>query len=97
VPRCEWDHRLANALWAAGDPERALDARLDALDHGCLSPDDEADVRYHLGARLQRAGQLERAAVEYERVLRLHPDHQRARDNLGWARLAQALRLILPL
>jgi hypothetical protein len=89
VPRCEWDRRLATAMWAEADPERALDARIDALEHHCLWGADEADVRFHLGARLQRRGQLGRAADEYDRVLALVPDHAAALINRGWARLRE--------
>jgi hypothetical protein len=87
VPRCEWDRRLAATMWAEADPERALDARLDALERGCLAGADEADARFHLGARLQRGGDLVRAAAEYDRVLALAPDHVGALINRGWARL----------
>ena len=79
VPRCQWDRRLVAVLEGDGDIERALDARADALDHGCLSPRDEADARFYLGARLQRAGELARAVAEYDRVLALRPDDARAR------------------
>lgn len=87
VPRCEWDRRLAATMWAEAEPERALDARIDALAHHCLAGADEADARFHLGARLQRDGQLARAAAEYDRVLALVPDHAAALINRGWARL----------
>ena len=42
-------------------------------------------MRFYLGARLQRRGQLARAAAEYDRVLALRPDHARARVNRAWA------------
>jgi tetratricopeptide (TPR) repeat protein len=87
VPRCEWDRRLAEALAADGEAEAALDARFDALDRGCLTGDDEADVRFYRGARRQRAGELVAAAAEYDRVLAHRPDDARALVNRGWARL----------
>jgi tetratricopeptide (TPR) repeat protein len=87
VSRCEWDRRLAVTMWGEADPERALDARVDALAHGCLDAADEADTRFHLGARLQQGGELGRAAAEYDRVLQLAPDHVGALVNRGWARL----------
>lgn len=87
VPRCEWDRRLAAALWDEGDPERAVDARIDALDHRCLGRDDEVDTRFYLGARLQRAGQVALAVAQYDRLLALAPDHAAALINRGWARL----------
>jgi hypothetical protein len=87
LSRCEWDRRLAAVLDGDGDPERALDARVDALAHDCLAPADEAETRYYLGARLQRAGELARATAEYDRVLALRPDHRRARINRAWAML----------
>ena len=85
VSRCEWDRRLVAVLEGDGDFERALDARSDGLDHGCLSPRDEADARFYLGARWQRAGELARAVAEYNRVLALRPDDARARLNRAWA------------
>jgi tetratricopeptide (TPR) repeat protein len=85
VDACEWQRRLAAALEGDGDPERALDARSVALARGC--PVDEAEVRYFLGARLQREGQLTRARAEYDRVLALRPDDTRALTNRGFARL----------
>jgi len=91
VPRCEWDRRLAAVLDADGDFDRALDARGDALARGCLSPAEEADARFYLGARLQRQGQLARAAAEYDRVLALRPDDARARTNRAWALLPSAM------
>jgi len=88
VSRCDWDRRLAALLDADGDYDRALDARADALAAACpLSPADEADARFYLGARLQRDGQLARAAAEYDRVLALRPDDARARTNRAWALL----------
>ncbi|HXU69667.1 MAG TPA: hypothetical protein VN947_10070 [Polyangia bacterium] len=87
VSRCEWQRRLAAVLDGDGDPDRALDVRADALAAGCLSGRDEADARFYLGARLQRDGQLARAAVEYDRVLALRPDDTRARTNRAWALL----------
>jgi tetratricopeptide (TPR) repeat protein len=87
VSRCEWDRRLGAVLDSDGDFDRALDARADALAAGCLSPSDEADARFYLGARLQRAGQLAAAAAEYDRVLALRPDDARARTNRAWALL----------
>ena len=91
VSRCEWDRRLAALLDADGDFDRALDARADALTAGCLHGADEADARFYLGARLQRAGHLARAAAEYDRVLALRPDDPRARTNRAWALLPSAL------
>jgi tetratricopeptide (TPR) repeat protein len=100
VDRCEWDRRLAATLDAEGDPERALDARADAAGRRCLAPRDEADVRFYLGARLQRAGQLARATAEYDRALALDPAHAAARRNRAWALLpseiARLLRTIAP-
>src|SRR5207249_1980731 len=64
-----------------------LDARAQALAHGCLTPSEEADVRFYLGARLQRAGQLGAARSEYDRALALRPDHAAALANRGFARL----------
>ncbi|MCA1664215.1 MAG: hypothetical protein LC659_08100, partial [Myxococcales bacterium] len=99
VSRCEWDRRLAAVLEGDGDVERALDVRGDALDHGCLAPRDEADARFYVGARLQRAGELARAVAEYDRVLLLRPDDARARLNRAWAlvpgELARSLRAIV--
>jgi hypothetical protein len=96
VSRCEWDRRLAALLDGDGDPERALDARVDALAHDCLSPAEEADARFYLGARLQRRGELARAAAEYDRVLALRPGDARARINRAWAilpsEIARSLR-----
>ena len=89
VPRCEWDRRLAAALDGEADFDRALDARLDALARGCLAPRREADVRFELASRWQRAGELDRAAAEYDRVLALAPDHAAALINRGYARLAR--------
>jgi Flp pilus assembly protein TadD len=45
------------------------------------------ETRYHLGARLQRAGRLALAAREYDRVLQLDPTHARARLNRAYAEL----------
>ena len=87
VPRCEWDRRLAATLDEQGEPERALDARVDALGRHCLDAAAEAATRFYLGARLQRAGDVAAAAREYDRVLVLAPDHAAARINRGWARL----------
>jgi tetratricopeptide (TPR) repeat protein len=87
VPRCEWDRRLAVALDGEGATERALDVRVHALELGCLSAHEEAELRYFLGARAQREGHLERATSEYERVLELEPAHRRARLNRAYARL----------
>ena len=91
VSRCEWDRRLVAVLEGDGDFERALDVRGDALDRDCLGPADEAEARFYLGARLQRAGQLARAVAEYDRVLALRPDDARARLNRAWALLPDAL------
>ena len=85
VARCEWDRRLAAVLDGDGDFDRALDARADALARGCLAPTDEADTRFYLAARLQRQGDLARAAAEYDRVLTLRPTDPRARINRAWA------------
>jgi hypothetical protein len=90
VERCQWDRRLAAALDGEARFDRALDARLDALERGCLRTDEEADVRFRFGARLQLAGELARAAAEYDRVLAIAPDHVSARVNRGFARLASA-------
>jgi tetratricopeptide (TPR) repeat protein len=87
VGRCEWDRRLAQALDDDGDPERALDARADALERACLGDQEAAQTRFLLGARLQRNGQLERASAEYDRALALAPTHAGALINRGWARL----------
>ena len=78
-------------------PTRALDARADALAAGCLHGADEADARFYLGARLQRAGHLARAAAEYDRVLALRPDDPRARTNRAWALLPSELARALVL
>jgi tetratricopeptide (TPR) repeat protein len=91
LSRCEWDRRLVAVLEGDGDFERALDVRADALIHACLSPSDEADARFYLGARLQRAGQLARAVAEYDRVLALRPGDARARLNRAWALLPDEL------
>jgi len=37
VPQCEWDSRLAAAWDAQARPDRALAARLSAVEHGCLT------------------------------------------------------------
>src|SRR5215831_3247066 len=87
IARCEWDRRLAAALYAEADPDRALDARAQALAHGCLSPNEEADLRFHLGARLQARGQLRGALSEYDRALALRPDDVFTLANRGFARL----------
>jgi tetratricopeptide (TPR) repeat protein len=87
VDRCTWDRRLATALDAEGRVDRALDTRLDALERGCLQPADEAVVRFRLGARLQLAGDLARAAVEYDKVLAITPNQVSALINRGYARL----------
>ncbi|MGZ3428966.1 MAG: hypothetical protein ACXVCV_20075, partial [Polyangia bacterium] len=91
LSRCEWDRRLARLLDADGDPEGALDARADALAHACLPPAEEADARFYLAARLQRRGELARAAAEYDRVLALRPDDARARINRAWATVPSAI------
>ncbi len=100
LSRCDWDRRLAAVLDGDGDPERALDARADALAHGCLGPGDEAETRFYLGARLQRDGELARAVAEYDRVLALRPDHVAARTNRAWAllpsQIAQTLSDLVP-
>jgi hypothetical protein len=75
------------AWFAEGLPERALDARVTALEHGCLTHGEEADVRFHLGARAQRAGDLARAIGEYDQVLALEPGHRAALENRAHARL----------
>ncbi|MDB4965432.1 MAG: hypothetical protein JWN44_1121 [Myxococcales bacterium] len=95
LDRCEWDRRLAAVLDADGDPERALDARLDAAARACLAAADEADVRFYAGARLQRAGQLARARAEYDRALTLVPTHAGARRNRAWAQLPSEIARIL--
>jgi tetratricopeptide (TPR) repeat protein len=87
VPRCQWDRRLADALAGDGEAERALDARFDALERGCLDRDEEAEVRFYRGARRQRAGDLVGAAADYDRVLVRRPDDARALVNRGFARL----------
>lgn len=87
VPRCEWDRRLARALDEEARPDAALEARVAALEHGCLSPREEASVRYYLGAAAQREGRLERATSEYDRALELDPRHRGARLNRAYARL----------
>lgn len=87
VPRCAWQRRLAAALEGEGDPDRALSARARALDDRCLAPDEEAEVRYHLGARLQRDGRLAEAAAQYDLALARRPDDARALANRGFARL----------
>jgi hypothetical protein len=87
VSPCEWDRRLASALYAEALPERALDARVDALGRGCASPAEEADVRFHLGARLQLNGKLAEARAEYDRVLAIDPGHRAALVNRAYARL----------
>ncbi len=92
VGRCEWDRRLAAVLDGDADVDGALDARADALAHDCLSPAEEADARFYLGARWQRAGELARAAAEYDRVLALHPDDARARLNRAWALFPDEMR-----
>jgi tetratricopeptide (TPR) repeat protein len=89
VPPCEWDRRLGAVLDQEGRPDRALDARVDALDRGCLSPQEEADVRFRLGARLLLAGRASDAAVEYDRVLAIEPKHVAALVNRGFARLVR--------
>lgn len=88
VPPCEWDRRLGRALDDEGDADGALDARRDALTRGCLGAVEEADVRFYLGARKQRIGDLAGAAGEYDRALLLAPNDARALVNRGWARLA---------
>jgi hypothetical protein len=95
VARCEWDRRLAAVLDGDGDPERALDARADALARNCLAGDEEADARFYVGARLQRRGELAAAAAEYDRVLELRPNDARARVNRAWARLPAELERTL--
>jgi tetratricopeptide (TPR) repeat protein len=79
--------RLATLLDGAGDPERALDARARALDAGCLTAAEEIPVRFHLGARWQRAGRAREALLAYERVLALAPEHVGALVNRGYLRL----------
>ncbi len=87
VPPCEWDRRLARVLDDDGDSDGALDARRDALTRGCLRGAEEADARFYVGARLQRAGDLAGAARQYDRALAIAPDDARALVNRGWARL----------
>jgi hypothetical protein len=87
VAPCEWGRRLARVLEDDGDPAGALEARHDALTRGCLTGAEEADVRFYLGARRQRAGDLAGAAAEYDRALALQPDDGRALINRGWARV----------
>jgi tetratricopeptide (TPR) repeat protein len=87
VAACEWQRRLAAALDGEGDTDGALDARARALDGGCLAGADEAETRYRLGARLQRAGRLREAAAQYDRALTLEPDDARILANRGFARL----------
>jgi hypothetical protein len=89
VPRCEWDRRLIRALDGEADFDRALTARLDAVARHCLSPREEADVRFEQASRWQRAGAIERARAEYDRVLALAPDHAAALINRGYAELVR--------
>jgi tetratricopeptide (TPR) repeat protein len=87
VGRCDWSRRLAAALEAEARIDEALDARLAALGRSCLTPREEAEVRFYLGARLQQQGALAAAATEYDRVLAVEPDHTSALVNRGFARL----------
>jgi hypothetical protein len=87
VPRCEWDRRLIRALDGEADFDRALLARVDAVAQRCLSPREEAEVRFEQASHWQRAGQIDRARAEYDRVLALAPDHAAALVNRAWAEL----------
>jgi hypothetical protein len=87
VTPCPWQLRLGDALEGEGQLEGALDARERALAGGCLPARDEPWVRFHLGARHQRAGRLAQAIAEYDRVLALSPQHVDALTNRGFARL----------
>ena len=70
---------LATVLWALGRPSEAEAVLRRA-------PDD-AQVHFNLGVLLEQRGQAVDAREQYERALRLDPQHAGARLNLGASRL----------
>ncbi|MGR8919040.1 MAG: XrtA/PEP-CTERM system TPR-repeat protein PrsT, partial [Gammaproteobacteria bacterium] len=73
--------RLAAALLAAGDTERAIDVFRRSLGPGEHSP----RKRMALAVFLLRAGRYADAAAIYEAIVRQSPDDWRAYNNLAWA------------
>jgi len=67
-------------------------------DAAAKSP-DKARPHHNLGMALQRAGRIDEAMAEYERVLEIRPEHAIAHNNLGniyreKGRLADAARVL---
>jgi tetratricopeptide (TPR) repeat protein len=48
--------------------------------------DDDVDAHYNLGVWLRNVGMYEEAGIEFEKVIRIDPDHMDARCELGYVR-----------
>ena len=84
---CDWRRRLGQTLDELGEPDHALRVRELALESpGCLRSDEEAEVRYRVGARLQLAGRAAEAQTHYDRALSLRPADARVLANRGFLR-----------
>jgi tetratricopeptide (TPR) repeat protein len=80
----------ANQAFLAGDDRAAVEGYRQLVDSGV----DDAEVYYNLATAYSRRGQLGRAIQFYERVLRLRPGDDGARQVLANVRAELARKLV---
>lgn len=84
--------RLGLALLAEGQPRRAHEVLSSVADR-TLDPDQRTRARYNAGHAAYRAGQLTRAAEDWQRVVESSDNHDGANQNLGLVQQEIARRL----